>query len=102
MGCVAVMLHIHTAAVEPRITISMSSYPIDPERETQRQLNDLGHDTAQYKSDATDFKLPWLRRITESHCEHCSRIRRLCINSVIYAFAIYGVYHAVAVLVSSS
>ena len=96
------MLHIHKPAVEPRITIVMSSYPIDPERETQRQLNDLGHDTAQYKSDATDFRLPWLRRLTESHCEHCSRIRRLCINSVVYAFAIYGVYHAAVVVFSSS
>ena len=96
------MLHIHTLPLGPIIIMYMSSYPIDPERETQRQLNDLGHDTAQYKSDATDFKLPWLRRITESDCEHCSRIRRLCINSVVYAFAIYGVYHAVAVLVSSS
>ena len=102
MGCVAVMLHIHTPPLDARITTSMSSYPIDPERETQRQLNDLGHDTAQYKSDATDFKLPWLRRITESHCEHCSRIRRLCINSVVYAFAIYGLYHAFFVMFSSS
>ena len=102
MGCVAVMLHIHTHAVGPVIIMYMSSYPIDPERETQRQLNDLGHDTAQYKSDASNFRLPWLRRLTESHCEHCSRIRRLGINSVVYAFALYGVYHAVSVLVSSS
>ena len=92
MGCVAVMLHIHTAAVGTIIIMYMSSYPIDPERETQRQLNDLGHDVAQYKSDASNFRLPWLRRITESHCEHCSRIRRLCINSVVYAFALYGLY----------
>ena len=101
MGCVAVMLHIYKPAVEPRITISMSSYPIDPERETQRQLNDLGHDTARYKGDPSNFRLPWLRRLTESHCEHCSRIRRLCINSVVYAFAVYGLYHAAVVVLSS-
>ena len=92
MGCVAVMLHIDTAAVEARITISMSSYPIDPEQHTQRRINDLGHDVSKYKSDASNFRLPWLRRLTESHCEHCSRIRRLCINSVVYTLAVYGLY----------
>ena len=102
MGCVAVMLHIYTAPLDPVIIIYMSSYPIDPEHTTQRQINDLGHDVSKYKSDASNFRLPWLRRLTESHCEHCSRIRKLCINSVIYAFAIYGVYHAAVVLFSSS
>jgi hypothetical protein len=92
MGCVAVMLHIHTPAVEARITISMSSYPIDPEQTTQRRINDLGHDVSKYKRDPSNFRLPWLRRLTESDCEHCRRIRRLCINSVVYTLAVYGLY----------
>ena len=92
MGCVAVMLHIHTPAVEARITISMSSYPIDPEQHTQRRINDLGHDVSKYKRDPSNFRLPWLRRLTESDCEHCRRIRRLCINSVVYTLAVYGLY----------
>ena len=92
MGCVAVMLHIHTAPVEPIITISMSSYPIDPEQHTQRRINDLGHDVSKYKRDPSNFRLPWLRRLTESDCEHCRRIRRLCINSVVYTLAVYGLY----------
>ena len=102
MGCVAVMLHIRKPPLGPIIIMYMSSYPIDPERETQRQLNDLGHDTARYKRDPSNFRLPWLRRLTESHCEHCRRIRRLCINSVVYAFAVYGLYHAAVTVLSSS
>ena len=89
MGCVAVMLHIHTAPVDPVIIIYMSSYPIDPEQSTQRQINDLGHDVSKYKRDATHFRSPWLDHAIPAGGRTYTRV---IVRTVISVLAVYGLY----------
>ena len=85
MGCVAVMLHIHTPPLDPVITIVMSSYPIDPDP----PRNDLGHDTRRYKSDATDFRSPWLDHAIPAGGPVYTRI---IVCTVVSVLAVYGLY----------
>ena len=87
MGCVAVMLHIHNAAVEPVIIMYM---PI-PEQvlKPEPPRNDLGHDTRFYKSDATHFRSPWLDHAVPSG----GRIyNRFIIKTIVVTLALYGLY----------
>ena len=87
MGCVAVMLHIHTPPVEPLIIMYM---PIPKQvLKPEPPRNDLGHDTRFYKSDSSHFRSPWLDHSVPSG----GRIyNRFIIKTIVCTLAIYGLY----------
>ena len=82
MGCVAVMLHIHTPPVDPVITMRMSSYPIDPDP----PRNDLGHDTTHYKRDTSHFRPRFL--------DHSigGGDTSIIVRTIVCTLALYGLY----------
>ena len=62
-----------------------------PERvlRPESRVNDLGHDTSRYKSDASHFRSPWLDHAIPSG----GRIyNRFIIRTIVCTLALYGLY----------
>ena len=88
MGCVVVMLHIHTSPLEPVIIIYM---PI-PEQvlKPQPQRNDLGHDTTHYKRDTSNFRPRFL--------DHSigGGDTSIIVRTIVVTLALYGLYSLIS------
>ena len=79
--------HITTAMSDPVLNTVM---PI-PERvlRPESRVNDLGHDTSRYKSDASHFRSPWLDHAIPSGGPVYTQI---IVRTIVSVLAVYGLY----------
>ena len=87
LKCSTLINHITTAMAGSVLNNTM---PI-PERvlKPEPQLNDLGHDVAKYKRDASHFRSPWLDHAIPSGAPTYTRI---IVRTIVSVLAVYGLY----------